>query len=331
MQLVPFTPAAPSSKSKGAWRFAKLTAPTAVAVWALTGCLATTPQSNGQSATVVTGSAGGATATGASSKLESCPTTLGTIRIDEQTSAGWYATYASRYGTGSTMPVLRLLIQQSNCFIIVDRGRGLAAGNAERDLIRGAEGRAGSNLGTGQIAAADFTMIPEVIVSDRGGTKGGLAGIGGLLGGKAAMLGAVAGNFSTNEAGTVLTLIDNRSSVQLAAAEGYASNTDFGGMGALFGAGGAGGASAFTSTPQGKVLMASFADAYNKMVQSVRAYKAQTVKGGLGTGGTLGVQGGSTAASKEVDQAAKPAAAPSRPAQAVPSKPVPPVKKPAGP
>jgi curli biogenesis system outer membrane secretion channel CsgG len=288
-----------------------------LATLVLTGCLATTPQSNGQSATVGTGSAGGATATGANSKLESCPATLGTIRIDEQTSAGWYATYASRYGTGSTLPVLRLLIQQSNCFIIVDRGRGLAAGNAERDLMRGAEG---------QIAAADFTMIPEVIVSDRGGTKGGLAGIGGLLGGKAALLGAVAGGFSTNEAGTVLTLIDNRSSVQLAAAEGYATNTDFGGMGALFSAGGGVGASAFTSTPQGKVLMASFADAYNKMVQSVRAYKAQTVKGGLGTGGTLGVQGGSTAASKEVDQAAKPAATPAaKPVPAAPAK-----KKPAG-
>ena len=330
MQFAQFSSAPSATNASGVWRLAKLAAPVAAAVFVLTGCLATTPQSNGQSATVGTGSAGGATATGANSKLESCPATLGTIRIDEQTSAGWYATYASRYGTGSTLPVLRLLIQQSNCFIIVDRGRGLAAGNAERDLMRGAEGRAGSNVGTGQIAAADFTMIPEVIVSDRGGTKGGLAGIGGLLGGKAALLGAVAGNFSTNEAGTVLTLIDNRSSVQLAAAEGYATNTDFGGMGALFGAGGGAGASAFTSTPQGKVLMASFADAYNKMVQSVRAYKAQTVKGGLGTGGTLGVQGGSTAASKEVDQAAKPAAASTSTPAAKPVPAAPAKKKPAG-
>lgn len=324
MQFAKFAPAKSSDDSAPAWRIAKLVAPLGAAVLALTGCLATTPQSNGQSATVGTGSAGGATATGANSKLETCTSTLGTIRIDEQTNAGWYATYASRYGTGSTLPVLRLLIQQSNCFIIVDRGRGLAAGNAERDLMRGAEGRAGSNVGTGQIAAADFTMIPEVIISDRGGSKGGLAGIGGLLGGKAAMLGAVAGNFSTNEAGTVLTLIDNRSSVQLAASEGYATNTDFGGLGALIGAGGGAGVGAFTSTPQGKVLMASFADAYNKMVQSVRAYKAQTVKGGLGTGGTLGVQGGSTAASKDVDQAAKPASA-SKPVPAAPAK-----KKPAG-
>ena len=62
----------------------------------------------------------------------------------------------------------------------MDRGRGLQAANQERDLIRGAEGRAGSNYGTGQIAAADYTLIPEVIISDRGGTRGGggLAAVG---------------------------------------------------------------------------------------------------------------------------------------------------------
>ena len=74
---------------------------------------------------------------------------------------------------GSTVPALRLIIQQSNCFVIVDRGRGLAARNREADLIRGEEGRAGSNYGKGQIAAADYTMIPEVMLSDRGGTRAG--------------------------------------------------------------------------------------------------------------------------------------------------------------
>ena len=34
-------------------------------------------------------------------------------------------------------------------------------------------------------------------------------------------------------------------------------------------------------------------------VQALRNYKAQEVKGGLGTGGRLGVQGGSTPASKK--------------------------------
>jgi len=51
--------------------------------------------------------------------------------------------------------------------------------------------------------------------------------------------------------------------------------------------------------------MAAFMDSYNKMVVALRSYKAQTVKGGLGTGGRLGVSGGSTDASREVDQKAK--------------------------
>ena len=222
------------------------------------------------------------------------------MSIDEQTNAGWYSAYQSQYRMGSTIPALRLLIQQSNCFVIVDRGRGLQARTREAELIRGEEGRAGSNYGKGQIAAADYTIIPEVILSDRGGTRAA-GGLGGLLGrvGLGAIAG-IAGSVSTNEAGTVLTLVDNRSTVQLAAAEGYSKNMDFAGMGALFGGGVGGGAGAYTSTPQGKVIFAAFMDSYNKMVRALRNYKAQTVKGGLGTGGRLGVQGGSTDASREI-------------------------------
>ena len=35
-------------------------------------------------------------------------------------------------------------------------------------------------------------------------------------------------------------------------------------------------------------------------VDALRQYKAQTVEGGMGEGGALGVQGGTTRASKEV-------------------------------
>ncbi|HBG30041.1 MAG TPA: peptidoglycan-binding protein, partial [Gammaproteobacteria bacterium] len=37
------------------------------------------------------------------------------------------------------------------------------------------------------------------------------------------------------------------------------------------------------------------------MVRAVRSYEAQTVRGGLGTGGRLGVDGGSTPASREIN------------------------------
>jgi curli biogenesis system outer membrane secretion channel CsgG len=275
------------------------------AIFAASACLASDPEPGGGSATQATGSAAGEAASDANTQLETCRETLGTISIDEHTNAGWYSSYQSRYSMGSTIPALRLIVQQSNCFVIVDRGRGLAARTREAELIRGEEGRAGSNYGKGQIAAADYTMIPEVIVSDRGGTRAA-GGIGGLL--NSVGLGAIAGiagSISTNEAGTVLTLVDNRSTVQLAAAEGYSKNMDIGGMGGFFGGGVAGGAGAYTSTPQGKVIFAAFMDSYNKMVRALRNYKAQTVKGGLGTGGRLGVQGGSTDASREVGSKAR--------------------------
>jgi curli biogenesis system outer membrane secretion channel CsgG len=265
----------------------------------MASCLAAPPEPGGGSATQATGSAAGETTAGANSQLETCTETLGTVSIDEQTNAGWYSAYQSQYRMGSTIPALRLLIQQSNCFVIVDRGRGLQARTREAELMRGEEGRAGSNYGKGQIAAADYTIIPEVILSDRGGS-GAAGGLGGLLGRAGGLLAGLAGSVTTNEAGTILTLIDNRSTVQLAAAEGFSKNMDFAGMGALFGGGAAGGAGAYTSTPQGKVIFAAFTDSYNKMVIALRNYKAQTVKGGLGTGGRLGVQGGSTDASKEV-------------------------------
>ena len=127
--------------------------------------------------------------------------------------------------------------------------------------------------------------------NDTGGLAAGLGGVVGGFGG--AVLGGIAGGMKTREASTLLTLIDNRSSVQIGVSEGSASKADWNLMGGLFGgtAGGGGGAGAggYSKTPQGKVLAAAFMDAYNQLVQSLRNYKAQQVKGGLGKGGRLKV------------------------------------------
>jgi curli biogenesis system outer membrane secretion channel CsgG len=267
----------------------------------LSGCLATTP-SLGENKGTVRGAAGGEAAEGQNDKLENCPETLGTLAIDEDTNAPWY--YQLRdHQLGSTVPVLRLMIQQSNCFVIVERGKAMNNMMREREFARGEESRDGSNFQKGQMVAADYTMSPAIQFS--GKTGGGGAGLGGFGGG---LLGMVAGSVSRNEASTTLLLIDNRSGVQIAAAEGTGKNFDFGIFGAAFGGGLFGGAGGYANTPQGKVVTAAFADSYNQMVKALRRYKAQTVKGGLGTGGQLGVQGGATAASKEVE--AKPAPKP---------------------
>jgi curli biogenesis system outer membrane secretion channel CsgG len=247
----------------------------------------------GGSKGAVTGAAGGATAEGANSSLERCDQALGTIGVVEDQNAGWYRTLQS-YKLGSTVPVLRMMIQQSNCFVVVERGAAMRNMNMERQLQKSGEMREGSNMGPGQMVAADYTMNPSIQFSQNtGGMGGALGGLSRSLG----ALGALAGGIKTNEASTTLIMIDNRSGVQLAAAEGTAKNTDFALFGAAYGWAGAGAAGGYSSTPEGKIIIAAFTDSYNQLVKVVRNYRAQTVKGGLGTGGLLGVQGGSTPAS----------------------------------
>ncbi|HEY5798917.1 MAG TPA: CsgG/HfaB family protein [Burkholderiaceae bacterium] len=262
------------------------------AALALAGCAGSQPTLGGGS-TVATGSAGGATASNASTQLEKCDKPLGTLAVVEDRNAPWYH-QLGQYKLGSTTPVLRMMIQQSNCFVVVERGAAMHNMNVERQLQRSGEMREGSNMGPGQMVAADYTMNPSIQFSQNtGGVGGALGGLTRSLG----VLGAIAGGIKTNEASTTLIMIDNRSGVQLAAAEGTAKNTDFALFGTAYGWAGAGAAGGYSSTPEGKIIIAAFADSYNQLVKVVRNYRAQTVKGGLGTGGALGVQGGTTAAS----------------------------------
>jgi curli biogenesis system outer membrane secretion channel CsgG len=263
----------------------------------LAACAGSEPKLGG-GGTVATGAAGGATAANANSQLEKCDKTLGTLGVVEDTAAPWYH-QLSQYKLGSTVPVLRMMIQQSNCFVIVERGGAMNKMMLERQLAQSGEMRTGSNYGKGQVVAADYTMSPTITFSQKG-----TQGMGGILGGTGmlgSIAGAVAGGIKANEASTTLLMIDNRSGVQLAAAEGSAKNFDFNVAGGLFGGGAFGGAGGYSNTPEGKILIAAFMDSYNQLVRAVRNYKAQEVAGGMGTGGALGVQGGSTPASKAMN------------------------------
>ena len=248
--------------------------------------------------TPVTGSAGGATAQSANARLERCDQSLGTLAVVEDQTAPWYYQLTREYKLTSTVPLIRLLVQQSNCFVVVERGRAFGQMQTERALNQSGELRQGSNFGQGQIVAADYSLNPMITFSQRD-TRGLSSALGVIP--YAGAFGALAGGLRTSEASTTLTLVENRSGVQLASAEGAASNTDFNLFGAGFGPGAAAGLGGYTNTPEGKVLAGAFADAYNRLVVAVRNYKAQEVKGGLGTGGALGVQGGTTAASQALE------------------------------
>ena len=127
--------------------------------------------------------------------------------------------------------------------------------------------------------SADYTMSPSIEFSENTGGLGGA--VGGFIRKRAPVLGGVAGKLKRKEAATTLLLIDNRSGVQVSASVGQAKKFNFGvGLGG-FSRSGAGVLGGYTKTPEGKIIVAAFADSYNNMVKVLRNYKAQEVEGGL--------------------------------------------------
>ena len=228
-----------------------------------------TDMKKGEGGSAVQGSSGPSGSQGAASDLERCDKPMGAVAVVEPQSHIIYA--LSRYHLGSPSGLIRLMIQQSNCFIVVERGVGMQNLMQERALGKTGELREGSNMGGGQMVTADYVLTPNVVFSqdDAGGIAGG---IGGMFGTAGRVFGAVAGGLQFKEAQTSMLLSDARSTVQVAAAEGSAKKADFRLGGLLGGAGVAvAGLGGYERTAEGKVIAASFADNYNGIVRAVRA------------------------------------------------------------
>jgi hypothetical protein len=138
----------------------------------------------------------------------------------------------------------------------------------ERQLMESGELRRGSNMGKGQMVTADYVLTPDAVFSskDSGGIGGALGGLG-VFG---AVAGVVAAGLKFKSAQTTMILSDSRTSLQMASATGNAEKTDWGVGGLLAGGGGAGALGAYTSTPEGKVIAASYLDNWNNIVRSIR-------------------------------------------------------------
>ncbi|MGD9967344.1 MAG: CsgG/HfaB family protein [Hyphomonadaceae bacterium] len=193
-----------------------------------------------------------------------CTRNLGTISIqDGDTHQGWL-------GMNLQPPagLLRVVVQQSGCFTIVERGRGLDAAMRERDLAGGGQLQRGSNVGGGQIRAADYVLLADVIAQDNNSSGGGFgAALGGVVGGR---LGGVIGGMGVRNqtAQTTLTLANVRTTESFAT-EGNAQNRNFtwGGIGFL--GGGGAGLGGYTDTEIGRVVTIAFIDAYTQMVNQL--------------------------------------------------------------
>ncbi|MGD1923428.1 MAG: hypothetical protein ACFB03_04475 [Paracoccaceae bacterium] len=257
----------------------------------LAGCLGGGSVSQGTGSTAVSGSAAGGASVGASD-LERCAEPLGTIAVDDGRAANWYGGFTRATGVTNIEPLLRLAVQQSNCFVITSIGNNRLdsrISNITQKQRNSGEFRAGSRQQKGQRVAADYYMEPAIIINND--AVGGIgASAAGLLGGVA---GAIGGALQTKNSVVTLSLFDIRSQVQISASEGSSTATNFGAaIGGLgFGGSGFGGGalSGFSRTPEGKATVAAFLDAYNGMVIALRNYEVQNVRGGLGRGGSLKV------------------------------------------
>ena len=217
-------------------------------------------------------------------ELRKCDKPFGTMAVHEPQQE--YMAIFQRYQLGSPAALLRIMAQNSKCFLIVERGLAMQNVQQERALARSGEMQQDANMGQGQMKAADFVLTAAVQVSDN--NAGGVGGaVGGMLGRRTA--GLVGGGVKFKEAQTSILIADARTTVQVAAAEGKARKSNFS-LGALGFAGAVVGVGAYSNTAEGKVIAASYLDNFNAIVDQMKGdadlmaradkFKASGVMGG---------------------------------------------------
>ncbi|HZW17844.1 MAG TPA: CsgG/HfaB family protein [Luteimonas sp.] len=195
-----------------------------------------------------------------------CSQPLGTLAVVEPQGTNWW----TGQRLASPAALIKVFVSRSRCFTLVDRGVGMKAMQAERELASGGELRGGSNIGKGQIKAADYVMVPDVVSQNSNASGNRIGGlIGGLVGNRtaAAVLGGI--DIKRKTADVVLTITDARSSEQVAMTEGHAAKTDLGwsaGAGVFRGGALGGGATGYANTEIGQVLTLAYLQAYTDMV-----------------------------------------------------------------
>lgn len=199
--------------------------------------------------------------------IPTCSQKYGTLALKEpDTNRYWWRDY----NLENPEALIKLYVSESGCFTLVDRGDGLNMRRTERDLADSDELQVSSNIGAGQMVAADYFLVPDLIAKDSDSGGSGFAGaLGGKIGGT---VGGLIGGMKTKklEADTILTLVNSRTGVQEATARGQANKTDisFGAGGLLGSVAGLGGG--YADTEVGRVISAAYATAYTELVEKIK-------------------------------------------------------------
>ncbi|MDR6644022.1 hypothetical protein J2X57_003257 [Luteibacter sp. 1214] len=222
--------------------------------------------------------------------IPKCARKLGSISVLEpEGDVHWW----TQQQLPSPTKLIKVFVNKSGCFTLVDRGTGMSAAMRERALAAGGELRGGANVGKGQVKAADYVMVPD-LVSANGNAGGSALGAlaGGLIGGGAGRLvGSI--NISSKTSDVVLTVTDVRSSEQVAMAEGHGEKNDIGlgARGSFFGSQGMGGAGigGYADTTIGQVITMAYLDAYTKLVNEMGGMPGNASAANVRQSGTVRV------------------------------------------
>ena len=246
----------------------------------LTGVVVAGPleQKQGQGGSVVQGGAGTQGSQGAASALQKCDKPMATLAVAEP--QDYVMASLNQYGLQSPSGLIRLMIQQSNCFLVVERGLAMQNVMQERQLAESGQLKQNSNMGGGQMVTADFVLTPSVVFSESNAGGIGVA-LGGLLGHRNSVIGGIVGGLKFKEAQTSMLLADTRSGLQVAAAEGSTKKADLSLGGFIAGGGAGGGIGGYGNTNEGKIIAAALMDNYNNIVNAVRGDPA--LNRGVGT------------------------------------------------
>lgn len=219
----------------------------------------------GQGGSEVTGSGGSAGAKNAAKDLARCEAPLATIALVED--PGGYA-YMTRYALPSPLSLVRLMMQQSNCFRVVDRSAGIEAAKREKELNDSGMLRKDQTIRKSQVIEAQYSMLVSVVFSERnaGDSFGALVARLPVVGQYAGLL----GNVNFKEAQTVMFLTDNETSEQVASATGSARATDLGAGGLVIGGLGGAALGGWGTTNEGKVIASALLDNYSQLIPQVR-------------------------------------------------------------
>lgn len=221
----------------------------------------------------VSGSAGPNGAQRAAASLVKCEKPVATVALVENPH-GYSGSFNQYNLPESPVMLVRLLLQQSNCFRVVDRRLGLDATRTERDLENEGMTRSDTTIRRRHVIEAQYTVTPSLTFSE---TDAG-SGIGAILAHIPALssFAGMFGNVKFKEAQVGLFLTDNETTEQLAASEGSARATDIG-LGSLSVGGVSGGLGGFGRTNEGKLITAAFLHAINQLVPQIDSLQAKAL------------------------------------------------------